>query len=83
MLCPTAIRSTAIGWAMGVGRFGQLIGPIVVGWMLAAHLGEPGVFFAAALACIISAISAGLLSISLLQRVSPGLHMASDVKSDI
>lgn len=31
---PTAIRSTGIGWALGVGRFGSVVGPIVVGAMI-------------------------------------------------
>ena len=31
---PTAIRSTGIGWARGVGRFGSVVGPIVVGQMV-------------------------------------------------
>jgi AAHS family 4-hydroxybenzoate transporter-like MFS transporter len=36
---PTAIRSTGIGWAMGMGRLGQVVSPLVVGAMLAARLG--------------------------------------------
>ncbi len=31
---PTAIRSTGIGWALGVGRFGAVIGPIAAGAMV-------------------------------------------------
>jgi len=31
---PTAIRSTGIGWAMGMGRFGQVCSPLLVGLML-------------------------------------------------
>jgi MFS transporter, AAHS family, 4-hydroxybenzoate transporter len=69
-LYPTPMRSTGIGWAMGVGRFGQLIGPLAVGWMLAAQLSKPAVFFAAAIACVVSAAFAGLLAVSSLQRVS-------------
>jgi hypothetical protein len=29
---PTAIRSTGIGWALGVGRIGSIIGPLVSYW---------------------------------------------------
>ena len=36
---PTAIRSTGVGWALGVGRIGSIIGPLVGGGLLA--LGWP------------------------------------------
>ena len=31
---PTAVRSTGIGWALGVGRIGSIIGPFVGGVLL-------------------------------------------------
>lgn len=31
---PTAIRSSGVGWAMGLGRFGQVCSPLVIGLML-------------------------------------------------
>ncbi|MBV8216747.1 MAG: MFS transporter [Verrucomicrobia bacterium] len=31
LLYSTAIRSTGVGWAMGVGRLGSFIGPLVIG----------------------------------------------------
>jgi len=34
---PTAIRSTGVGWALGVGRIGSVIGPILGGVMLSLH----------------------------------------------
>ena len=33
-LYPAAVRSTGIGWAMGVGRFGAVIGPLLGGWLI-------------------------------------------------
>jgi predicted MFS family arabinose efflux permease len=36
---PTQIRSTGIGWGIGLGRFGAVIGPAVVGYLIAAGLG--------------------------------------------
>jgi AAHS family 4-hydroxybenzoate transporter-like MFS transporter len=32
---PTAMRSSGVGWAMGFGRFGQVMSPLVIGLMLA------------------------------------------------
>ncbi|HVB86350.1 MAG TPA: MFS transporter [Candidatus Dormibacteraeota bacterium] len=31
---PTAIRSTGLGWALGVGRIGSIVGPLLAGTML-------------------------------------------------
>jgi MFS transporter, AAHS family, 4-hydroxybenzoate transporter len=81
MLYPTHMRSTGIGWAMGVGRFGQLIGPIAVGWMLAAQLSKASVFFAGAIACVVSATFVGLLAISLLRRISPRVDVAQSIQN--
>jgi AAHS family 4-hydroxybenzoate transporter-like MFS transporter len=33
-LFETEVRSTAVGWALGVGRIGGIIGPVVAGWAL-------------------------------------------------
>jgi len=35
---PTEIRSTGIGWAIGLGRFGAVVGPTVAGYLIAAGL---------------------------------------------
>jgi len=35
---PTAIRSTGIGWAIGLGRLGAVIGPAAAGYLIAAGL---------------------------------------------
>ena len=31
---PTPIRSTGVGWGMAMGRFGQIIGPLIAGDLL-------------------------------------------------
>ena len=35
---PTKIRSTGIGWAVGLGRSGAVVGPAVAGYLIAAGL---------------------------------------------
>jgi len=35
LIYPTPIRSTGVGWGMAMGRFGQIIGPLVAGALLA------------------------------------------------
>ena len=37
---PASMRSTAVGWTLGVGRFGGIVGPLVVGAALAADWPE-------------------------------------------
>lgn len=62
-LYPAPVRSTGIGWAMGVGRSGQVLGPLTVGAMLAVPMSKQSVFFAAAMACVVCAAFAGLLAL--------------------
>ena len=37
-LYPTFARSTGVGWALGIGRFGAIAGPIIGGFMLSAGI---------------------------------------------
>jgi len=34
IIYPTAIRSTGVGWGMAMGRFGQIVGPLIAGALL-------------------------------------------------
>ena len=42
---PTDIRSTGIGWAIGLGRFGAVVGPAVAGYLIAAGLDMSANYF--------------------------------------
>lgn len=42
---PTDIRSTGIGWAIGLGRFGAVLGPAVAGYLIAAGLDMSANYF--------------------------------------
>ena len=35
---PTHIRSTGVGWALGVGRLGSIAGPVLGGFLIADHI---------------------------------------------
>ncbi len=54
---PTDIRSTGIGWALGVGRIGAVLGPIVGGYLVSADLAIGAIFAIYA----VPAVAAGLL----------------------
>jgi AAHS family 4-hydroxybenzoate transporter-like MFS transporter len=61
---PTTVRSTGIGWAMGMGRFGQIFGPLGTGVLVGWGVGAGGVFYAAAVPCFIGAIFIALLKLA-------------------
>ena len=43
---PTAIRSTGVGWALGIGRIGSIVGPVLGGLLLARGTPIGRVFWA-------------------------------------
>ena len=56
---PTRIRSTGVSWALGVGRFGSILGPLIGGYLLTLNLPFADLF-------LIAAIPAGIASLALL-----------------
>lgn len=54
---PTMIRGTGSGWAMGIGRIGGIVGPFVVGVLLAMKFGLASVFGLFAVALVIAALA--------------------------
>ena len=42
---PTEIRSTGIGWAIGLGRSGAVVGPAIAGYMITAGMDMSANFF--------------------------------------
>jgi MFS transporter, AAHS family, 4-hydroxybenzoate transporter len=59
---PTSIRATGVGWALGIGRIGSIIGPLVGGALLTAKWSTASVFGAAAVAALCAALAAFSLS---------------------
>ena len=59
---PTSVRSSGVGWALGIGRIGSIIGPLVGGMLLAAKWSTSAVFMAAAAAALCAALAALSLS---------------------
>jgi hypothetical protein len=49
---PTALRASGTGFAIGVGRGGAALSPIVAGFMFQAGVGFPGVALTMALGSI-------------------------------
>lgn len=61
---PTAIRSTGIGWAIGMARLGAVCGPIAAGMMLAHGWGLKGFFAAMAVVTLVAALGTLVLRTS-------------------
>lgn len=61
-LYPTTVRSTGIGWGMGIGRMGQVFGPIGTGLLVGWGVGVHGIFYAAAIPCFVGAVFIVLLT---------------------
>ncbi len=59
---PTAVRATGVGWALGIGRIGSIVGPLVGGALLAMRWSTGSVFMAAAAAALCAALAALSLS---------------------
>jgi MFS transporter, AAHS family, 4-hydroxybenzoate transporter len=59
---PTAIRSTGVGWALGIGRIGSIVGPLVGGLMLANEVGPQSLFALAAIPALAAAAASFLLA---------------------
>ncbi len=51
---PTPIRATGVGWALGIGRVGSIIGPLVGGALLSLQQDTRRVFWAAAVPVLIA-----------------------------
>lgn len=53
---------TGVGWALGIGRVGSIVGPLVGGMMLARHISTEMLLLAAAVPAVIACGAAFILS---------------------
>jgi AAHS family 4-hydroxybenzoate transporter-like MFS transporter len=58
---PASMRSTGVGWALGVGRVGGIVGPIVVGAALSMNWSPSGVFYAMSVPMLAAGLAVLLL----------------------
>ena len=54
---PTDLRATGIGWSLGIGRAGSIVGPVLAGYLIGQHWSNEELFLAAA----VPAVCAGAL----------------------
>jgi AAHS family 4-hydroxybenzoate transporter-like MFS transporter len=61
---PTRIRSTGVGWALGIGRIGSIVGPVIGGVLLAQNTPMRDVFWAAVIPASIATLAASGIAIA-------------------
>jgi MFS transporter, AAHS family, 4-hydroxybenzoate transporter len=58
---PTDIRATGAGWALGIGRIGSILGPVLGGILISAHLPLRLLFIYTALVVLVCAVMISVL----------------------
>ncbi|HZT89137.1 MAG TPA: MFS transporter [Stellaceae bacterium] len=60
-LYPARMRTSGIGWALGIGRLGGIAAPALGGWLLSLGLAPRHIFLSACLFALIAATATALL----------------------
>jgi AAHS family benzoate transporter-like MFS transporter len=66
---PASARATALGWSLGVGRIGAIVGPTYGAWLLASGKGLEWNFYGFAIPAVIGAVLISLV---------PAVRLAAD-----
>lgn len=68
---PTALRSTGVGWALGVGRLGAIAGPLIGGELIRRQWSGEQMFYAATVPAVLAVVGTALLGRAITLRL-PG-----------
>jgi AAHS family 4-hydroxybenzoate transporter-like MFS transporter len=78
---PTYLRSTGLGWGLGIGRIGSIVGPYIGGVLIGLQWGPQELFYATAVPALISTLTIIALSFTIrlpdqapAQRSAPIAH---------
>ena len=61
-LYPARMRTSGIGWALGIGRLGGIAAPMLGGWLLSIGLAPRHIFLSACVFALIAAVATALLA---------------------
>ena len=61
-LYPARMRTTGLGWALGIGRLGGIAAPVLGGYLLSLGMKPPQIFLSACGIAIIAAAATALLA---------------------
>jgi len=62
-LYPARMRTSGLGWALGIGRLGGIAAPILGGYLLSLGMVPTHIFLSACLFAVIAAVATGLLAL--------------------
>jgi AAHS family 4-hydroxybenzoate transporter-like MFS transporter len=79
---PTEIRSTGVGWALGIGRLGGIAGPSVVGMLMGQHWSAAQVFQGGAAMMLAAGICVWLMGRIYAKRDARAAGPANAVSAD-
>ena len=65
---PTSLRSTGVGWGLGIGRAGAIVGPVVGGEFMRRQWSTRDIFFAAAVPALVSTAALLALRVAMARR---------------
>ncbi len=61
-LYPARMRTSGLGWALGIGRLGGIAAPLLGGYLLRSGLAPTHIFLSACVFALIAAVATGLLA---------------------
>ncbi len=76
-LYPTAARATGVGWALGVGRFGAIVGPLTAGALMAAGINLGHLFWLAIIPTLVCAVAVTLLRLAVNRSAAGSAQVVS------
>ena len=62
-LYPARMRTSGLGWALGIGRLGGIAAPALGGYLLARGLAPTHIFLSACVFAVVAAVATGLLAL--------------------
>jgi MFS transporter, AAHS family, 4-hydroxybenzoate transporter len=75
---PTGLRSTGVGWALGIGRIGSIVGPVLGGLLLSLGWQFNTLFMVIAVPAAISSLAVFLLGLRQRQIVPPSMASSAE-----
>ena len=81
LLYPTAIRARGVGWALGIGRFGSIVGPLIGGVLIGMKLPLQRLFLLATVPMLVGLIASIGVAYLCYRRLG-GLHL-DDIPVDL
>jgi AAHS family 4-hydroxybenzoate transporter-like MFS transporter len=68
---PTFMRATGAGWALGVGRFGAVLGPVIGGFLIGLNLPSTVLFMCGAVPMLVACAAAVVLASGRIRFTGP------------